>query len=73
MPASGGGFEQSYNAQASVDVDTMLVVGQHLTQNPNDKLEIELSQAQSGERQTLLFILSHCLECSQLVKTNNYY
>jgi transposase len=41
MPASGGGFEQSYNAQASVDVDTMLVVGQHLTQNPNDKLEIE--------------------------------
>lgn len=41
MPASGGGFEQAYNAQASVDVDTMLVVGQHLTQNPNDKLEIE--------------------------------
>lgn len=41
MPASGGGFEQCYNAQASVDIDTMLVVGQHLTQNPNDKLEIE--------------------------------
>jgi transposase len=41
MPTSGGGFEQCYNAQASVDVDTMLVVGQHLTQNPNDKLEIE--------------------------------
>ena len=36
MPTSGGGFEQSYNAQASVDVDTMLVIGQ----NPNDKLEI---------------------------------
>ena len=41
MPTSGGGFEQCYNAQASVDVDTMLVVGQHLSQNPNDKLEIE--------------------------------
>ena len=41
MPTSGGGFEQCYNAQASVDIDTMLVVGQHLTQNPNDKLEIE--------------------------------
>jgi len=41
MPTTGGGFEQCYNAQASVDVDTMLVVGQHLTQNPNDFLEIE--------------------------------
>lgn len=41
MPTSGGAFEQCYNAQASVDIDTMLVVGQHLSQNPNDKLEIE--------------------------------
>jgi hypothetical protein len=41
MPTSGGGFDQCYNAQASVDVDTMLVVGQHLSQNPNDKKEIE--------------------------------
>ena len=41
MPTTGGGFEQCYNAQASVDVDTMLVVGQHLTQNSNDFLEVE--------------------------------
>ncbi|MGD9950204.1 MAG: IS1182 family transposase [Desulfobulbus sp.] len=41
MPVSGGGFEQCYNAQASVDVDTMLILGSHLSQNPNDKLEIE--------------------------------
>lgn len=41
MPVSGGGFEQCYNAQVSVDVETMLIVGQHLSQNPNDKLEIE--------------------------------
>lgn len=40
MPTSGGGFEQCYNAQASVDVETMLVIGQHLSQNPNDKLEM---------------------------------
>jgi len=40
MPVSGGGFEQCYNAQASVDIETMLIVGQHLSQNPNDKLEI---------------------------------
>jgi len=41
MPVSGGGFEQAYNAQASVDMDTMLVVGVHVSQAPNDKLEIE--------------------------------
>lgn len=41
MPISGGGFEQSYNAQAGVDVETMLVISRHLSQNPNDKLEIE--------------------------------
>jgi hypothetical protein len=41
MPTSGGAFEQCYSAQASVDVDTMLVVGHHLTQKVNDALEIE--------------------------------
>jgi len=41
MPVSSGGFEQAYNAQASVDMDTMLVVGTHVSQAANDKLEIE--------------------------------
>jgi hypothetical protein len=41
MPTSGGSFEQCYNVQASVDIDTMLIVGQHLTQSPNDKKEIK--------------------------------
>jgi hypothetical protein len=41
MPLSGGGFEQSYNAQACVDVDSMLVVANHITQIANDKKEIE--------------------------------
>jgi transposase len=41
MPVSGGGFDQCYNAQASVDMETMLIVGRHLSQNPNDKLEID--------------------------------
>lgn len=40
MPVSGGGFEQAYNAQASVDIDTMLIVGQHVSQNTNDKQEV---------------------------------
>ena len=41
MPVSGGGFEQCYNAQASVDVETLLILGGHLSQSPNDKLEIK--------------------------------
>jgi transposase len=40
MPTSGGGFEQAYNAQAAVDVNTMLIVAQHVSQNPNDKQEV---------------------------------
>ena len=40
MPAAGGGFEQSYNAQAAVDTDTMLVVATGLTPAVNDKQQI---------------------------------
>jgi transposase len=43
MPSSSGGFEQGYNAQAGVDVDTHLIVEQHVTQHTNDKQEIEPS------------------------------
>jgi transposase len=41
MPTSGGGFEQAYNAQAGVDVESHLIVEQHVTQHTNDKQEIE--------------------------------
>ena len=37
---SGSGFEQAFNAQAAVEVDTMLVVGQHVTDAPNDKEQL---------------------------------
>ena len=40
MPAAGGGFEQSYNAQAAVDTDTMLVVATGLSQAANDKQQL---------------------------------
>ena len=40
MKTSGGGFEQCYNAQASVEHDSRLIVHQHVTQNTNDKQEI---------------------------------
>lgn len=36
MPVSGGGFEQAYNAQAAVDVTTMIIVATTVSQAPND-------------------------------------
>jgi len=49
MPTSGGGFEQAYNAQAGVDVETHLMVEQHVTQHTNDKQEIEPALAALGD------------------------
>ena len=48
MPVSGGGFEQSYNAQAGVDIDTMMVVTAHVTQACNDKREVVPTLKQIG-------------------------
>ena len=36
MPTSGGGFEQRYNAQAAVDVDSQLIVAADFSNNPAD-------------------------------------
>lgn len=51
MPTSGGAFEQAYNAQASVDVESGLIITRHVTQAPNDKKEVEptLNQLQALE------------------------
>ena len=40
MP-SRNGFEQAYNAQLAVDMESYLVVENHLTQAANDKREVE--------------------------------
>jgi transposase len=37
---SGQHFEQSYNAQAAVEVDSLLIVGDRASQAPNDKQEL---------------------------------
>lgn len=36
-----GTFDYSYNGQISVDEDNQIIVGQHLTQNANDKQEVD--------------------------------
>ncbi len=44
-----GNFDYQYNAQISVDSDTQVIVGQHVSQNANDKQELEpaLQQVQA--------------------------
>ena len=41
MPATGQGFEQSYNAQAAVDTESMLVVATNIAQVATDKQQVE--------------------------------
>jgi hypothetical protein len=45
MPASGGGFEQCDNAQAAVELESRLIVGQRASDAPNDKEELMPSLA----------------------------
>jgi transposase len=40
MPMAGGGFAQAYNAQATVDMATLLIVDNHVSQHPNDQQEV---------------------------------
>ena len=48
MPSSDG-FVQAYNAQAAVDIDSYLIVENHIPQQPNDKQEIEPTLKQLTE------------------------
>jgi transposase len=49
MPSSDKGFVQAYNAQAAVDVETMLMVESHISQAPNDKQELTSTLASLNE------------------------
>lgn len=46
------GFQQCYNAQASVDTESHLIIASHLTTQSNDKLEVEptLQQLQQNTK-----------------------
>lgn len=37
---TGSGFEQSYNAQAAVEIDSRLIVGERVSDAPNDKEQL---------------------------------
>ncbi len=52
--ASSEGFVQAYNAQAAVDIDSHLIVENHLTQQSNDKQEVEATLKGLKEVETQL-------------------
>jgi transposase len=60
MPAGGPGrFEQAYNAQAAVEVESRLIVGQRVCQATNDKAQLEptlhsLAPAAGGVKEVLI-------------------
>jgi len=67
MPASGGGFEQAYNAQAGVDTESLLVVAAHISQNPNDKQELKPVLDALGQLPEVLGAVT------TLIADNGYY
>lgn len=67
MPKSGGGFEQSYNAQASVDIESMLIVANYVTQQSNDKQQIAPMIEQIKKTETVIG------KCSGLLADAGYF
>lgn len=61
MPVSGQGFDQCYNAQASVDTESLLVTHAHLTQAPNDKQQLVAALEVLRSRGEALGYASHLL------------
>jgi len=64
---SGDGFVQAYNAQAAVEPELGLIVGQRVAQAANDKEQlkpmVEVIEAQSGQRPTA--VLADSGYCSE--------
>ncbi len=64
---SGDGFVQGYNAQAAVEPELLLIVGQSVTEAANDKQQlkpmVELIEQQSGQRpEAILADNGYCSE-----------
>ena len=64
---SGDGFVQAYNAQAAVEPEMLLIVGQSVTEAANDKKQlepmVELIEQQSGQRpEAILADSGYCSE-----------
>lgn len=67
MPVSGGGFDQAYNAQASVELDSMLIVGRHVTASASDKRQLGPALEELAKLPTELGTLD------TIIADNGYY
>jgi len=65
------GFQQAYNAQASVDIATHLIVGHHVSQHTNDKQEIEPALAKLKQLPECLGIVENLLTDSGYFSQGN--
>jgi hypothetical protein len=54
MPSSSGGFEQSYNAQASDYIESELIITNYVTQHTNDKPAVVPTLEQLQQQQASL-------------------
>ena len=59
MKVSGGGFEQCYNGQLAVDMDSMLIVNTNTVQACNDKQQIQPALERMAELPEALGKLEH--------------
>ena len=67
MPVTGGGFEQAFNVQVAVDQESMLIVGQHVGQAPNDKQELKRALDELDK------VPEQVLSLKQVVADNGYF
>lgn len=66
MP-KGKSFEQAYNAQAGVDADSLIIVGQCVSTNPNDKKELKPMLQELSE------LAEEIAPCEQLLADAGYF
>ena len=71
MPTAGGGFEQSHNAQASVDMASGLIVSNHLSQQPHDRQELEPTLTQLAAQEAELDKVENLLADAGYCSANN--
>ena len=67
MPVAGGGFEQCYNAQAAVAAGSLLVLAADVTQEVNDKRQLEPMLAR------LLALPANLGKVETLLADNGYF
>jgi transposase len=67
MPASGKSFLQAYNVQAGVETESLLIVIEHVTQNANDKREVQPTLKALGR------LAQPLGKAEELLADNGYY